>query len=404
MVDALFTSTSAVCVTGLITVDTASYSFFGKLVIMLLIQFGGLGIITFTTLYLANPRHKISLIKRKLIGEYYLDTVLRNPLTIIRHIILFTMTIELLGALSMFFIFRKTVGEGAFFCSLFHSISAFCNAGFSLFNNNFEDYLTNPTINATVMALIVCGGLGFVVLEDLVERLVGKRRTLTLHTRLVLLITAGLIMSGVVAFLLFDWNGALEALTVPQKVMASLFQSITPRTAGFDTIPQRSFSAPSQFTCLFLMYVGASSASTGGGIKTTTFFLILLMILRGTESQDIRLFGRKIPSSSIARAMIVSLRAFALLALCIAVLTVSELLLAPGEGKDFLAVVFESFSAFGTVGLSLGLTPTLTVAGKLMIIFTMFAGRVGMIALAISTPKKPPKQVYDVPREEVLIG
>ena len=404
-IDALFTATSAVCVTGLTAVDTSLFSGFGKLVVMLLIQFGGLGIITFTTIFLANPGGKISFASRKLIGDYYIRSVERNPRKIVRSVVIFTLSIEIAGALVMYPVFRGTVGRGAGFAALFHAISAFCNAGFSSFRGNLEGYVTNPTVNFTIIGLIVLGGLGFVVLEDLAERALGRRRHVTLHTRLVVVITGLLIAGGAIAYLAFEWRNAYAALTPAQKVMASVFQAVTPRTAGFDTVPQGSLSFPSKFFTLFLMYIGASPASTGGGIKTTTFFIILIMILRGNEArEDIRVLGKKVSTVSVNRGMMFSLRAFAILAVAIGLLTISELFIGVPGKKLFIEVVFETFSAFGTVGLSLGLTPYLTVFGKIIIILTMFAGRVGMSALAVSLPRRLPKQAVDFPEEEVLIG
>ncbi len=404
-IDALFTSTSAVCVTGLACVDTALYTLFGKTVIMLLIQFGGLGIITFTTIFLANPRGKISLASRKLIGEYYLPTVENDPRKIVRSVIIFTLVIEAVGALLLYSRFRYTVSVRPVFTSVFHAISAFCNAGFSTFSDNLEGYVADPVVSGGSMLLIVLGGLGFVVIEDLLERFIGRRRRLAVHTQLVVRLTLILIVVGAAVYLIFEWGNAYAALTAPQKVMASLFQSVTPRTAGFDTVVQSTLSVPSKAFTLLLMYIGASPASTGGGIKTTTFFIILTMILRGSEArEDIRIFHKKVSTGSINRGMMLALRAVALLAIAVFALTVTELLLSPHEKKLFIDVVFETFSAFGTVGLSLGLTPLLSDAGKLIIILTMFAGRVGMSALAVSIPRTLPKRVVDVPEEEVLIG
>jgi trk system potassium uptake protein TrkH len=406
-VDALFTSTSAVCVTGLVSVDTAQYSVFGKTVIMFLIQFGGLGIITFLTVYLANSKGKISLANRKLIGDFYVSSVERNPLNIVRHIVILTIVVELAGALCMFPVFRwgtDSAGE-AVFMSVFHSISAFCNAGFSTFSDNLERYVTNPTVNIAVMSLIILGGLGFVVIEDIFERALGKRRRLALHTRLVLATTALLIVGGAAVFLIFEWKNGYDSLSPVQKILASLFQSVTPRTAGFDTVNQAALGYPSKVFTMFLMYVGASPASTGGGIKTTTFFLVLVMILRGSEArEEIRIFGKKVSLGSISRGMMFALRAIAVLAAAILALTVTELFLGSSGDKLFIEVAFEAFSAFGTVGLSLGITPYLTAAGKVIIILTMFAGRVGMSALAVSVPRRIPRRIADLPEEEVLIG
>jgi trk system potassium uptake protein TrkH len=403
--DALFTATSAVCVTGLTSVDTSMYSGFGRTVVLLLIQFGGLGLITFMTMFLANPHGRISFSSRKLIGEYYLGSVEVNPRKIVRSVVVFTLAIELVGALCMLPVFRRSVGARAGFYAIFHAVSAFCNAGFSLFPDNLERFVASPAVNFTFMGLIVFGGLGFVVIEDVAERLVGKRRRLTLHTRLVLTATGLLIAGGAAIYLTLEAGNAYRGLSAFQKLMAALFQSVTPRTAGFDTINQATLTEPSKFFTMFLMYVGASPASTGGGIKTTTFFIVLTMILRGTGARDdVRAFGRRVSADSIARGMTYALRAFAILALAIFMLTVSELLVRPSMDKRFLTVAFEAFSAFGTVGLSLGLTPSLTAVGKLIIILTMFAGRVGMAALAVSLPRRLPQRAVDVPEAEVLVG
>jgi trk system potassium uptake protein TrkH len=260
-------------------------------------------------------------------------------------------------------------------------------------------------INFTIMGLIVFGGLGFVVIEDVAERLAGKRRRFTLHTRLVLAVTGVLIAGGAVVYLILEAGNAYRDLGPLQRVMAALFQSVTPRTAGFDTVNQAALTEPSKFFTMFLMYVGASPASTGGGIKTTTFFIVLVMILRGTSAhEDVHAFGRRVSADSIARGMMYALRAFAILALAIFALTVSELLVRPSMDKRFLTVAFEAFSAFGTVGLSLGITPSLTTVGKLIIVLTMFAGRVGMAALAVSLHRRLPRRAVDVPEAEVLIG
>lgn len=404
-VDALFTATSAVCVTGLTSVDTTLYSSFGRVVIMLLIQFGGLGIITFMTVFLAAPRGKISLVNRKLIGDYFLEGLAQGPQQIIRKVILFTLVIELAGSLLLFTVFRRTVAHGAYFASLFHAVSAFCNAGFSLFSNSLESYVVDPVVNLTITTLIVLGGLGFVVHEDLLGWIAGRRKRLSVHTRVVLRVTAGLALAGTVGFLILEWSGCMRGLAAPQKVMAALFASVTPRTAGFDTILPADFSMPSRFLTMVLMYIGASPASTGGGIKTTTFFIVIVMILRGVDAhEDIRIFGRKVSTASVGRAMVYGLRALAVIVLATMVLTVSEGILDPRGTKLFVEVVYEVFSAFGTVGLSLGLTPVLTDVGKVVIILTMIAGRVGMAALAITPPRRIPQQVVDVLEEEVLVG
>jgi trk system potassium uptake protein TrkH len=403
--DALFTATSAVCVTGLITVETSLYSSFGRTVVLLLIQFGGLGLITFMTLFLANPRGRISFASRRLIGDYYVGAVEANPRKIVRSVVIFTIALELAGALCLLPAFRASLGSRAGFYAVFHAVSAFCNAGFTLFPDNLERYVGNPLVNFTVIGLVLCGGIGFVVIEDVAEWIAGKRRRLALHTRLVLALTGSLIAIGTAVYLGFEVRHAYRDLEPLEKAMAALFQSITPRTAGFDTVSQTALTEPSKFFTMVLMYIGASPASTGGGIKTTTFFIVLVMILRGTRArEDVRAFGRRVSPDSIARGMTYALRAFAILALSIFALAVTELLVRPSMDKRFLTVAFEAFSAFGTVGLSLGLTPSLTGVGKVIVILTMFTGRVGMAALAVSLPRRLRERVVDVPEAEVLIG
>jgi trk system potassium uptake protein TrkH len=404
-IDALFTATSAVCVTGLTVVDTSLYSGFGRTVVLLLIQFGGLGLITFMTLFLATPRGKISFASRKLIGDYYVSSVEVNPRKIVRSVVAVTLAIEVVGALCLLPAFQRGVGIRAGFYALFHAVSAFCNAGFALFPDNLERYVASPLVNITMMGLIVLGGIGFVVIEDIAERAVGRRRRLSLHTRLVLSMTGVLIVAGAIVYLVLESGNAYRDMGPLQRVMAALFQSVTPRTAGFDTVNQANLTEPSRFFTIFLMYIGASPASTGGGTKTTTFFIVLAMIMRGTGARDdVHAFGRRVSADSIARGMMYALRAFAILALAIFVLTVSELLVRPSMDKRFLTVAFEAFSAFGTVGLSLGLTPFLTGFGKAVIILTMFAGRVGMAALAVSLPRRLPHRAVGVPEAEVLVG
>ena len=261
-IDALFTATSATCVTGLITVDTSQFSLFGKIIILLLIQTGGMGIISFTTMYLALPSKRISFKNRKVIREYYLDSVETDPKDIIKQIIFFTLLIEAVGALLLF--------------SVFHSISAFCNAGFSLFSKNLEGYTRTPLINITIMILIIMGGLGFVVLRDLAKRIGNRKKTLTVHTKIMITCTVTLIVMAAIFFFIIENNHAYKSLNLGEKIMASVFQAITPRTAGFDTVAQNTLSAPSKYITLPLMFIGGGSGSAAGGIKVTTFFIVLI--------------------------------------------------------------------------------------------------------------------------------
>jgi trk system potassium uptake protein TrkH len=405
LIDALFTATSAVCVTGLITVDTAQYTFLGQLVILLLIQFGGLGIITFSTIYLVRPRLKLSMTRYRVIKGYSLDSVEGNPLAIIRQIVKVTLAIEAAGAIVLLFGFHPTVERRLLFTSIFHAISAFCNAGFSTFSTNLEGYIGNVTVNLAIMSLIVVGGIGFVVLQDIGETVVlGSKLRLSLHSRGVLLTTLCLIGIGAGLFLLFEWSNAYSPLRPLQKALAALFQSITPRTAGFDTVSQATLTTTSKTLTLLLMFIGGASGSTAGGIKVNTFFIIMALSVRGADVRgEVTVFDRKIPSKSIEHAIILTLKALMLLFVAIFLLTFTEKMFS-NNSPQFIELAFETFSAFGTVGLSLGITPQLSVPGKLIIIATMFMGRVGLLALAIPSRRQIPVQVLDYPHEEVMAG
>jgi trk system potassium uptake protein TrkH len=404
-VDALFTATSAVCVTGLITVDTAQYTLLGQTLILLLIQFGGLGIITFSTFLLVRPRLKLSMTSYRVIKGFSLDSIESDPLSIVRQIVGSTLAIEALGAVALYFGFRSTVPGRRVFTSVFHAISAFCNAGFSTFSTNLEGYVGNVTVNLTVMALIVAGGIGFVVLQDARDTLLlGRKRALSLHSRSVLATTSVLILAGAGLFLLFEHRLAYAALSRPHRVLAAFFQSITPRTAGFDTVAQSGLTVSSKMLTLLLMFIGGASGSTAGGIKVNTFFIISLLAVRGADERgEVNAFRRKIPTKTVDNAVIFMMKALMLVFLIGFLLTVTERFFASRESL-FIEYIFETFSAFGTVGLSLGITPFLSVPGKLLIVATMFMGRVGLLALAIPAGRRLPVHVLDYPEEEVMVG
>jgi len=404
VIDALFTATSAVCVTGLITVDTPTYTTVGQVVILLLIQAGGLGIITFSTIYLARPRGRISLIRHRVIRGYYLESTGLGTVNIIRRIVAVTLGFELIGTLILYQAFRATVTEGRLFVSLFHAISAFCNAGFSLFSNNLEGYTTNFAVNLTVIALVVFGGLGFVVLQDVTATAVVKKKHLSLHSKIVFLMTGILVLAASGLYLAFEAGRSMAPLTLVQKIVASLFQAVTPRTAGFSTIPQTRLSTPSKTLTMLFMFIGGGSGSIAGGIKVNTFFIVLLMVFQGPDSRgEVTVFKRKIAGSRIFYATMFMLKALLLLFASLFALTVTEMWFAKHQ-VDVFSLIFETFSAFGTVGLSLGATPTLTAVGKLVLIVTMFMGRIGLLALAIPPSRPYPVHVLDYPQGEVLIG
>ncbi|HCM26617.1 MAG: hypothetical protein A2Z99_15330 [Treponema sp. GWB1_62_6] len=378
-IDALFTAASAVCVTGLITVDTAGFSLFGQTVIMALIQVGGLGIISFTSILLTIPGGRLPLRRLRTIQSFYVDGVEFDPKKIVRSIVFFTLLIESAGAGLLYMEFKNSGVSRPAFAAVFHSISAFCNAGFSVFSPGLRDHAENAAVLGTISVLIVLGGIGFIVIQDIERCFRGKRRKLSYHSRVVLGMTAFLIIFGAIAFWLLERNGAYGDLGLLDTVMNALFQSITPRTAGFDSVLQSSLSQPSKVLTILLMFIGGAPGSIAGGIKVTTAFVVAIVMLRRPNARgDIAMFRRSLSSKTTNDAVVYFLKAAALLMLSAGALSLIEGL----RGVDFSVIVFESVSAFGTVGLSLGLTPELSAAGKLVIIGTMFAGRVGLIAIA----------------------
>jgi len=400
-IDSLFTSVSAVCVTGLATVGTNDFSQFGQIVILFMIQAGGLGIITFSTIYLALPGSRVSLKNSKIIKEYFILDSNITPKDIIRAILTVTIVAELLGTVFLFIAF---VGEGVgnpIFTSLFHSVSAFCNAGFSLFPDSMESFKNNRVINVTVSSLIIVGGIGFMVISDIIQKFRGKRKRLRFHSKLMLIASASLIFLGAVIYGSLEWNGAFGSLAAKDKFFPILFQSITTRTAGFNSIPQSDLSPASKFFTLFLMIIGGGSGSTAGGIKVSTAFILFIILFKGVDdSGEICLFNRRLTSDNLTRAALFFVKAVFIVFLSIILLTFFE----SGKGFSQLDILFECFSALGTVGLSTGLTSSLSMAGKLVIIGTMFAGRVGLFALIMPMNISSKDRFVDYPKGEVLIG
>ena len=400
-IDALFTSTSAVCVTGLITVDTADYSRFGQAVILCLIQMGGLGLITFATLYIALPRRRISIVSRGLISDYTLSEVEYQPKKIISSILGLTLAIEGLGMVILNFSFGK---RGLpFFVSAFHAVSAFCNAGFSTFSNNLEDFAIDPIVNFAIMTLIILGGIGFIVMRDIGKILSRERTHLSYHSAIVLKTTTALILLGAATLLALEYRATLSGMTLGQKVMASLFASVTPRTAGFDTIAPNRFSTGSILVTILLMFIGASPASTGGGVKTTTFFILLMTAFRyrdGSDSLDYR--GRAIGGHTVFKAVGIVVKGLAIVFIAAILIEVMER--ARGNALPTIDVIYEVVSAFATVGLSLGITPSLGETSKLVLILTMFIGRVGLFAMALPRSGRKVEGYASLPSADLMLG
>ncbi len=403
--DALFTATSAVCVTGLITVDTASYSVFGQALIGLLIQLGGLGIISFATLYIALPRRRISLLNRGMIKDLYMDEVESNPKTIIRHIVAVTFSFEALGFLVFFPRFRGAGTPRPAFDAAFHAVSAFCNAGFSTLPDNLERFAEDPWVTLAALSLLVSGGVGFLVLQDLGKAATDRRRRLSDHSRVVLGVSASLLAAAAVFFFFTERNHAFSGLSGRGKILAALFQAATPRTAGFNTVPQTALAASSLFAVLLLMFIGGSPGSTAGGVKTTTFFVLASAAFGRTD----RRWGLKIRGRTLPPAL--ALKSFGVLgkAVCIVFLSALALLAAESEGLaagrfSFLEIFFEAVSAFGTVGLSLGVTARLGAVSKSVLILTMFAGRVGLFAMSLPSGRERVERFLEYPDANLMIG
>lgn len=397
---ALFTATSATCVTGLVVVDTATHwSSFGQVVILALIQVGGLGFMSIATFFFILMGKRIGLKERLVIQESLNQLRVSGVVRLVKAIFLYTFSLEGFFALILATRFYFDYGfPRCLWLGIFHAVSAFNNAGFDLMGNfrSLTGYVSDPVVNLSITTLIILGGLGFSVAMELLNYF--PRRRLSVHAKLVLRVTFLLIAGGALIFGILEWNHALRDLPLQGKILASYFQAVTPRTAGFNTVDIGQLNPATQFFLIILMFIGASPGSTGGGIKTATFALLVLTvwsIARGKE--DVELFRRRIPHWQVYKALAVVL-------LSIGLVTLVTLLLSVTERASFLAILFEAVSAFGTVGLSTGITPQLSPAGKLLIILTMFGGRLGPLTLAYALAQRHRKTTIRYPEEKIIVG
>lgn len=404
--DALFTSTSATCVTGLIVVDTGThFTVFGQVVIMLLIQIGGLGFMTMATLFALALKKKISLKERLILQEALNQGSMEGIVRLIRKVILFAVCIEGTAAVlfSVRWAFDLPLGKAIYF-GIFHAVSFFNNAGFDLFGSvsgpfsSLTSYVGDPIINLVSMLLIILGGIGFIVLSDLVEY--KHTRKLSLHTKIVLTMTGLLIVIGTVVIFIFEFTNTrtLGSLNGWEKFWASLFQSVSPRTAGANTIDIGAMRQASQFFMVLLMFIGASPGSTGGGIKTTTFAILIgavFAMIRGKE--DIVIYRYRLAKDRIFKAVTLTL-------LSLFLVIIVSMILSTTEDHSFLMILFDTTSAFGTVGLSMGLTADLSDIGKVLLSLTMFAGRLGPLTLAYALGPKNERELYRHPEGKITIG
>jgi len=404
-IDALFTSTSALCVTGLVAVDTAtSFSGTGQLIIITMIQLGGLGIMTFSSLVLLVAGGKVSFSDRLLLQGSFRPSAAKNLKSLVLSVFLFTGALEAAGTLSLFLCFRRTFAPArALALSAFHAVSAFCNAGFSLFSENLTSYRDDVIVNITIMLLIILGGLGFFVLHEGAGSLRGFLRRenvrFSLHSKLVFTMTAVLVLVPAVLLFLIEMHGSMSGYSLRGKVLSSVFQVVTARTAGFNTVDLAAFGPDSVFLLMLLMFIGASPGSTGGGVKTTTVGVILAFLrskIRGRDSSG--LFRRTLPAAGMTKAYTVISLAIGLVFLSSFVILLDQ----PGLGLQ--GVLFEVFSAFGTVGLSLGITAKLSVLSKVMLILTMYIGRVGPVTLLFAFSRYRAAGRYEYAEESVMIG
>lgn len=401
--DALFTSTSAVCVTGLVVVDTGSYwSMFGQTVIMILIEIGGLGFMSFTTLIAILLGKKITLRERLILQDAMNTFNIQGLVKMVRYVLVFTISVQFFGALllSTQFVPQFGPGKGVFY-SIFHSISAFCNAGFDVLGkgNSLMSFNNNIVIMMVISILIIIGGLGFTVWSELYTCKSIKR--VSIHSKMVILMTTVLVLGGAILMFLFEHNNSntIADMSFIDKLMNSLFASITPRTAGFNSISTEGMSTAGQFLTIILMFIGGSPGSTAGGIKTTTIGILIVTIvcvIQGRE--DAEVFKRRFSKDLVYKA-------FTLIFIGLSLVIVVTMLLSYTEkGVSFIALFYETVSAFGTAGLTLGLTSELSNIGKVLIIFMMYLGRVGPLTVVLSITRKKRNTGIKYPEGKILIG
>ena len=421
-VDALFTATSATCVTGLVVRNTgADFSGFGQGVILVLIQIGGLGLMTFTAFFAFVLGGGLS-VKESVVMQDVLNAQIVGRISrLIVSILALTLVIEAIGAAAMFACWPDAalgVTDRVYY-SVFHAISAFCNAGFSLYATSFEDFSSSAPFVLTLAILIILGGLGFGVLVNVLSLIRRKRGTsatvgeelnrlrtgarkrwrLTLHSKIVLLTSAVLIVAGMILFLCVETGPGMGDVSWSERILSAFFQSVTARTAGFNTVRIGGLAHPALFLLYVLMFIGASPASTGGGVKTSTFAINVFAIIAALRNRsNVEVFKRTIPAGIVRRAFLV-------LTMGIVVVTVSTFLLFVCEDAPFRDIAFEAMSAFGTVGLSAGITPSLSIPGKIIVAATMLVGRIGPLTLVVALSSRLVRaEAYEYPTERVTIG
>lgn len=409
-IDALFTATTATCVTGLVTVPTVSaWSTFGQAVILVLIQIGGLGIITIFSGLMISFHKRIGIGDRMLIQDAFNLNTLSGIVVFIKKVFIGTFVVEGIGALLYMTVFVPEYGLRGIWISVFNAVSAFCNAGMDILSaDSLCEYALNPMVNLVTGMLVILGGIGYIVWWDLIRVLKNVKKqklkclkSLTLHSKIALSATAILLLSGAVSFFIFEYNNPLtmKDYSFFDRVQVSLFQSMTTRTAGFATIPQQNLTNASALTALMLMFIGGSPVGTAGGVKTVTIAVLLASALATIRNnEDVSLFHRTLSKQAISKAVAVVCMSFV-------IMFTSSILLAAVTNADALDILYETVSATATVGLTRNLTPSLNILGKVIIIVTMYLGRVGPISLVIAfNTKKKRSNIIKNPTEEISVG
>jgi trk system potassium uptake protein TrkH len=400
-IDALFTATSAVCVTGLVVVDTGTtFNIYGQLIIIGLIQAGGLGIMSLAVLFALITGKRIHLRERLIVQEALNQFDLQGVVRLTLYVVKVTLLIEFIGGTILAIRWAQDFGLKGIFYGYWHAVSAFCNAGFDLFGEyrSITGYIDDITVNVVIAGLIMLGGIGFTVIADIYEQ--RRFRQLSLHSKVVLATSLVLILLGAMFIFSFEYRNpaTLGNLSLQGKILGAFFQSITPRTAGYNTVSISDLHSQTLFFIIILMFIGASPASTGGGIKTSSLAVLTAAVgsmIKGSEYPE--LFERRIADQIVYKA-------FALVFFSLMLVIVVTMGLCVTEKAPFLNILFEVTSAFGTVGLSTGITPGLSTPGKMMIIFTMFTGRVGPLTLAFVLGQRKIKALYKNPEGKVIIG
>ncbi len=409
-IDALFTATTATCVTGLVTVPTVStWSIFGQVVILLLIQIGGLGVITVVSGFMIMLKRRIGISNRLLIQDAFNLNSLSGLIAFVKKVIIGALFIEALGALAYMPVFIRDFGMKGIWISVFTSISAFCNAGIDIIaENSLVNYATNPLVNAVTIILIILGGIGFIVWWDIARVLkTAKKRgfksfsSLTLHSKIALLVTAVLILLGTILIFVFEYNNpsTIKDYSLFDKIQVSVFQSVTTRTAGFATVNQENLTNSSAIISMLLMFIGGSPVGTAGGIKTVTLAVLCAAAYSTIKNKnEISLFGRSIPADAVKKSV-------AVIGMSFITMFISACALCFISNADSLDVFFEAVSATATVGLTRNFTSSLNTLCKAIVIITMYFGRIGPISLAIAfSTRKPTENIIKNPTEQISVG